>query len=142
MPGTSKPVATRLSDNDQSSPEVAQGFSWHDARPLTFYTMNVIMIIIIRCVGGVGAFSLSTSYNEMCGLLKCIALHFQKTHNNQYNGYLLAITCAPLLLLALTSGTFAVPFTSNEQISHTSNELSAAGSGGSCCRSEISASDL
>ncbi len=67
------------------------------------------------CVGGVGAFSLSTSYNEMCGLLKCIALRFQKTHNNQYNGYLLAITCASLLLLALTSGTFAVPFTSKNR---------------------------
>ena len=116
MPGTSKPVATRLSDNDQSSPEVAQGFSWHDARPLTFYTMNVIIVIIMRSVGGVGAFSFATPHNgKLWRLLKCIALHFQKTHNNQYNGYLLAITCASLLLLALTSGTFAVPFTSKNR---------------------------
>ena len=54
----------------------------------------------------------------------------KNTHNNQYSGYLLAIASISLLLFALTSGTFAVPFTSSEQISHTSNELSAAGSGG------------
>ena len=54
----------------------------------------------------------------------------KKTHNNQYGGYLLAIAGISLLLFALTSGTFAVPFTSSEQISHTANELSAAGSGG------------
>ncbi len=43
---------------------------------------------------------------------------------------MLAIASISLLLFAVTSGTFAVPFTSNEQISHTSNDLSAAGSGG------------
>ena len=54
----------------------------------------------------------------------------KNTHNNQYSGYLLAIAGISLLLFALTSGTFAVPFTSSEQISHTSNELSVAGQGG------------
>lgn len=54
----------------------------------------------------------------------------KKTNNNQYGGYLLAIASISLLLFALTSGTFAVSSTSNEQISHTANELSAAGSGG------------
>jgi len=58
----------------------------------------------------------------------------KKTHKNQYNGYqyigyLLAIASISLLLLASASGIFAIPFTSNEQISHTSNELSAARSG-------------
>lgn len=79
MSGTSKPVATRLSDNGRPSPGVAQGFSWHDARPVTFYTMNIIISIIMRCRWeGVGAFSLSTSHNDtdLRGLLKCIALHF------------------------------------------------------------------
>ena len=54
----------------------------------------------------------------------------KKTHNYRYNEYLLAIASISLLLFALTSGTFAVPFTSSEQISHTSNELSVAGQGG------------
>jgi hypothetical protein len=54
----------------------------------------------------------------------------KKTHNNQCGGYLLAIAGISLLLFAVTSGTFAVPFTSSEQISHTSSELSAVGSGG------------
>lgn len=58
----------------------------------------------------------------------------KKTHNqyrghHPYSGCLLAIASISLLLFAVTSGTFAVPFTSNEQISHTSNELPAAGSG-------------
>ena len=42
---------------------------------------------------------------------------------------MLAIASISFLLFAVTSGTFAVPSTSNEQISHTSNELSAAGHG-------------
>jgi len=83
----------------------------------------------MRCVGGVGAFSFATSHNEkLWYLLKCIALYFQKTHNNQYNGYLLAIARVSLLLFALISGTFAVPSTSKNRFC-TSNELSATGSG-------------
>jgi len=59
----------------------------------------------------------------------------KKTHNqyrghHPYSGYLLAIASISLLLFALTSGIFNVSLTSNEQVSHTSNELSAAGSGG------------
>ncbi len=55
--GTSKPIATRLSDDSLPSPRVAQGFSWYDARPVTFYTMDNTIVIIMRCVRGVGAFS-------------------------------------------------------------------------------------
>ncbi len=54
----------------------------------------------------------------------------KNTYNYQYSGYLLAIATISLLLFTLTPGTFADAFTSNEQISHTDNELSAAGSGG------------
>jgi hypothetical protein len=94
--------------------------------------MSVIIIIIMRCMWeGVGAFSLSISHNNNdLGATKMYSTALpKKTHNNQYGGYLLAIAGISLLLFAVASGTFAVPFTSNEQISHTANELSVAGSG-------------
>jgi hypothetical protein len=80
---------------------------------------------------GVGAFSFP---HLMMTMMEATEMYNtalpKKTHNNQYGGYLLAIAAISLLLFALTSGIFAVSLTSNEQISHTANELSTARSGG------------
>nr|QNO46434.1 hypothetical protein KCGBEFIM_00009 [Methanosarcinales archaeon ANME-2c ERB4] len=56
MPDTSKPVATCQPITVGHSPDMPLGFIWHDAQPLTIYTMNMITIIIMRCGSGVGAF--------------------------------------------------------------------------------------
>jgi len=102
MSGTSKPVATRLSYNGRHSPDVAQGFSWHDARPVTFYTMNNTIVIIMRCVRGVGAFSFAHLIMILIyGATEIRSTALLKNNNNQYNGYLLAIACVSLLLFRI-----------------------------------------